>query len=148
MGSFASCRRLAWLLCWPVLSGVMGAQCSLVLPGGGVIIPADDFVTVELVNETDFPVDPGLFLEGEFIDNDLLDPLVVRTEEVDCLPGDRLGADAILYLSPNEEVYSDNVPELEEGFEYVCGDVITFFFTLDADGVFFTEVAVNDVFLP
>ncbi|GMV95661.1 MAG: hypothetical protein AMXMBFR83_00330 [Phycisphaerae bacterium] len=141
-------RRLAAWLFWPVLIGAGGAECNVLLPGGGIFIPIVDSVTVELVNETDYPVDPGLFLDGEFIDNEIIDPLTLRTLDVDCRRGDLLGADGFLYLSPDEGVYSDNVLELEEGFEYECGDVVTFFYTVDDEGVFFLEAAVNDVLLP
>ncbi|GEM_PF-1506049 len=132
------------LLAILTLAGNMGCPA----PGGDVILP--DFVTLELVNETPFEVDPGVFINGSQLNTGLLfpapDELVL---DVDCFPGDLIEIDAILLdpFDPAFDVLSANVPVLEEGFEFLCGDIITIFYTQDAFGTFFVEVAVNDVLL-
>jgi hypothetical protein len=131
---------------------ILGTAC----PGGGFPLPIPgpgpgpgpgpivDIVTVELINNTAFPVDPNLFISGEFIAIDPpLAPGEIEALDIECFLGDILETDASLIISPFEEVASANVPFLEEGFEFLCGDVVTFIFQQDIAGVFFTEVEVN-----
>ncbi len=126
------------------LLGVAGQSCPRTF-----FPPPADFVTVELINETDFPVDPGLFVDGlEFVLEG--DPLLAAGEivtlEFDCFAGTKLQTDAIL-LAPEGQILSDNVPLVEEGFEFLCGDVVSFIFIDNGVDPFYTEVDVNGEFV-
>jgi hypothetical protein len=131
-------------------------------PGGDVIIE-DDLITVELINTTNFPVEPFLYAEE---DNDIeLDSDVIRDSNfVDIgepvFPGEVVQVDflceeigavvvdfPLLLISPNEAIESINGPLLIQELDYFCGDFVSFFFVDDPSFGFFTEVEVNGVLL-
>lgn len=147
-------RAALLLLCCPLAFAMAGSDSSCSFSGLPIFDPdddviiVDDFVTVELVNNTGFLVDPGLFVSGELIIIDPpLDPGELLTLDIDCFLEDVLEVDATLLL-PDADLLAVNVPVLEEGISYLCGDIVTFFFEQDITGQFFVEVAVNDVLLP
>lgn len=146
--------------------GSLGTGCAgITLNGQGLPdfvsddnFVSDDTVLIELVNITEFPVDPGLFvaededdlLDGDFLDEEKLveiDPPVQPGEivsvEIDCDEAGAIITDALLLVSDEEEVISDNAPLLLEDLDFVCGDIVSFIFAEDQDG-FFTAVEVND----
>ena len=124
-----------------VLLSNLGARCSTSLPSQSV--------TVELINNTIDPVNPGLFVDGtEFIiDPDAPDlaPGEIVTLEFDCTAGTRFDTEATLF-TPTEDVFSDNVPIAEENFEFFCGETLSFIF-IDDGQTFFTRLEVNGHFV-
>lgn len=112
----------------------------------------DDFVEVELINDAFDPVDPALFVDG--IEEPIFPPLEPGEifPDPDLLPldfpcgvGTTIETFATLLVDPFDpffDVASVNDPFLEEGFEFLCGDLITFIFVDDGFD-FFTEVEVN-----
>lgn len=142
--SFITRRAGLMLFSLPLGALILGADCTIALPGFGGGPAGDEFVTVELINETAYPVDPGLFIEDEFIDNDLLGSDLIRSADIECFSGDLLGVDPILFFAEDDGVASINVPTLEEGFEYDCGDIITFYLRQNSAGTFYVNTTVND----
>jgi len=68
--------------------------------------------------------------------------------DVDCFVGDTLTIEPILFLASDTQVLTANGPVvLEEGFDYVCGDIIRLEFSQDGTGAFFVDVFVNDVLI-
>ena len=133
---------------WLVAS--MLAVAALTSVGGGcpnltVVVDLLDTVTVELVNDTDFSVDPnirfdddtgllaGLF-PSEELSTGLLAPGQTATFRFDC---DELGT--ILSDDPEQiiplldDVTGDSSRKLERGEEFDCGDVIRFRYLGNAD---------------
>ncbi len=146
-------RRSAWLFLFlplAILAGASGFGCPPIFDGGVIV---EDFVTFELINETPFEVDTGIFIDDFLVDfgefNVLLPFEAAPLLDVECIPGDVITIDAILLdpVDPLLDVPSANVPVLVEGFDYFCGDLITVFYTQDAVGTFFVDVAVNDILL-
>jgi hypothetical protein len=123
---------------------MMGGQCTIQLP---FFPPPVRVVQVELENRTGARVDPGLLVDGALV---IIDPPLARGEivvlEVDCFRRTTLQTDAWLLVSPLA-IPSENVPLVQEGFEFLCGDVVSFIFAEDAFG-FFTNVRVNGFLLP
>jgi hypothetical protein len=169
MCTVLSRRRAVLLFVWlplAVLPLCGGAVCSL--GGGNAVVPEPPDVVVEqpgtvvvaagafgidLVNETDFEVDPGVSVDEFVLDLGTVGPLegsdLPVSFDVDCVPGDTLTIDPALFLSPVTSVFATNAPiVLHEGADYFCGDVITLDFVQDANGTFFVDVAVNGVFIP
>jgi len=144
-----------------VLFSSLGLQCGVPgLPFEGLPF-GHDTVDIELVNFTDYDVDPRIFIHPDddvsfdelFREENMLlveppllaDELAVFT--FDCDDVGTVASDfAWLLLSPTEAVESDNGPVLFKGLDFYCGDTVSFIF-ID-DGVdFFTRVEVNGQFL-
>ncbi|MHC4445615.1 MAG: hypothetical protein ACYTF1_12940 [Planctomycetota bacterium] len=146
-----------------VVVGVMGGPCELsFIPNDG--ISNFDIVTVELVNNTEFEVEPNLFVDPQsniisiediLIDDNFVDiGIPVQPDEIvqidfDCPEIGSVVSDfAFLFISDTEQVESDNGPFLIQGEDFLCGDVISFIYIDEfPDGVFFTRVEVNGEFL-
>jgi len=152
---------LYYLLGGLVLMGVMGGPCDITISPDGII--TFDSVTVELVNNTDYPIEPYLFVDedenvsvdGLVVDENFvaLDPLLQPDEIIelafDC---DEIGSiisdRAWLVVSDTEIYESDNGPLLREEDDFECGDVISFIFIDEGpEGSFFTRVEVNNQFV-
>ena len=135
------------------------AAAVLMSLGGGcpnltVVVGLLDTVTVVLVNETGFSVDPnirfdddpgllaGLF-PSETLSTGLLGPGETATFSFDC---DKLGtifADEPEQIIPLlEDAVADSSDRLERGEEFDCGDVIEFRFVGGGDD-FGVVVSVN-----
>ncbi|MGD8450735.1 MAG: hypothetical protein PVJ57_02855 [Phycisphaerae bacterium] len=146
---------LVALLLSPVL--LMGGCGGLTIDlGNGVItVPGVGVVTIELINDTDYYVDPHIvfddddnFLAGWFPAEELgvhdLAPGEVYSLDIDC---DNIG---VVYSNEPEQfvtifTYTANQSRiLVRDDDYDCGDVITFQFLGNADG-FDVVVAVNGV---
>jgi hypothetical protein len=116
-------------------------------------------VTVELVNSTSnfvdafFWSDPGtLFIPEEvaisenFVDvGPALAPGDVVTITLECVDAGTFLADADLLLEPVGVLASENLLLLNEGTHFLCGDIVSFYYEVDLDGVFFISADVNDV---
>ncbi len=122
---------------------LMGSRCGAPIFGGGPPVVVDT-VFVELVNTTEFPVNPNLIIDGvlQVVDPPLA-PGDILPLEVDCFAGTVLETQAD-FLTGLGAVPSDNDPFVEEGFEFLCGDTVSFLFAEDELG-FFTAVEVNGV---
>lgn len=135
-------RTTLTLLFAAALFGVMGAQC-VIFPTP-VPVPVATTVDLQFINNTPDPVDPGLFIDDIAY---LFDPPLAPGDSfdfvADCSVDTTLQTDATL-LNAAGPVASDNAPLLSQGFDYACGDTVTFVFTEDALG-FFTQVLVNGV---
>lgn len=166
-----SCRRsiqrartaaLLGLLMLPALLGLDCSGISILLPDGTRV--AFDIVEVELVNLTDYDVEPFLYVDpeedillpGTLINEDnriILDPPLAPDEvvsyEIDCDDIGTVASDyALLLINNSEAIESDNGPWLTEDEHFACGDRITFVYAIDpGTGVFFTRVEVNGQFL-
>lgn len=146
----SSVRSQAFLLfvCLPpaVLILGAGAGCPIEPPGG---VGGDQF-GIDLVNNTSFEIDPGVQVEESLLDLGTLAALEGSDEpvafDVECLPGDTLTIEPILFLTTDTAVLTINGPVgMEEGVDYACGDIIRLGFSQDAAGAFLVEVFVNDV---
>lgn len=147
-----SVRRRAFLLfvCLPpaVLVLSAGAGCPLEPPGG---IGTDQF-GLDLANGTSFEVDPGVQVDDFLLDLGTLAPLegsdLAVPYDVDCFAGDTLTIDPVLLLTPDTRVLTANGPiVLEQGADYVCGDILRLEFSQDGTGAFFLDVFVNEVLI-
>lgn len=126
------------------------AGAALLSAGGGcpnltVVVGLLDTITVELVNDTDFSVDPnirfdddpgllaGLF-PSEKLSTGLLAPGETATFSFDC---DKLGTifsdDPEQVIPLLDDVTGDSSSRLERGEEFECGDVIQFRFVGNGD---------------
>jgi hypothetical protein len=136
-------RRKGIILALMAITANLAGNCPPV-----ILPPVLDFVEVELINDAFDPVEPNLFVDGvEFIiDPPLLPGEILPPEDLPpldfpCGVGTTIETFATL-LAPFGDIFSVNDPFLEEGFEFFCGDLISFVFV--DDGVdFFTEVFVN-----
>lgn len=144
---------LVALLASPAL--LMGGCGGLTIdfPGGQIVVPGLGVVTIELINDTDYYVDPHIvfdddenFLAGLFPSEELgvhdLAPGEVYSLDIDC---DELG----LVFSDEPEQFvgpfvytAGETRMLVRDDEYECGDLIQFQFLGNADG-FDVVVAVN-----
>ena len=151
--SLALARPVRWLMGGFVLAASMGQQCNL--PSGLPIPVGDPMVTVEVINRTDWPVDPFLYVDpdenvsfGALISADnlvLIDPLLQPGEVVtlgwECVDiGTVISDQALLILSETEGVESTTSPLLRWGEDFLCGDVISFIYEDQPDGTFSTRV--------
>lgn len=149
-------RLFAGFFALALLVGVSGQDC---VPGG-LPLPTTD-VTVELVNVTDLPVDPGIYADprigvvtsDELITDEnfvLIDPPIQPLETVTltfaCEDIGTIVSDyAFQILNDTEIVISEDRPILIYDEDFVCGDVIRFIFDETAEGLFVTDVEVNGV---
>ena len=140
-----------------VLAGTMGQGC----PGFG--LPSAPPVIVELTNNTSQLVDPFLWADPATIDDPAIlmatppiplglplnppPPPDVITVTFDCADAGTLVADGDLLLVPSGALASSNILLMQEGFDYFCGDIVTFIYEVDDLGDFFTTVYVNDQYL-
>ncbi len=124
------------------------------LEGLGRLIPGFNTVTVEVVNDTGFAVDPNIrfdddagffagLLPADTLDTGLIPPGEARSYTFDC---DELGlivSDEAEQVIPLFGTYTaDKTANIERGEEFDCGDVIRFRFV--GDGVDFgVIVSVN-----
>ncbi len=137
---------LATLVSAVLVVGATGTDCGFtgVIPG-----TEDDLVEIEMDNQTDFPVDPQLEISDDVVVIDPpLDPDELFPFETDCFEGDLISTDALAFIDGNDALVSENVPFVEEGFEFLCGDTVAFiFFTaVDPDTdelLLFTDVEIN-----
>ncbi len=107
---------------------------------------------LDLVNNTSFEVDPGAAVDDFLLELGTLAPLegsdVPVSFDGDCLAGDRLTIDPVLLLAPDTRVLAANAPVvLEEGFDYLCGDIIRLEFRQDETEAFFVDVFVDEVLI-
>jgi hypothetical protein len=146
-------KRIAFALVGGfVLAGVMGQGCP---PFGPPVSPP---VTIELVNLTSNPVDAFLWADPDLwftpedvsIPQNFIDigpPLVpgdVVTVTLDCFDAGTLLADGDLLLGVGA-IESANLILLREGEHFFCGDIVSFYYEIDAGGLFFISADVNDV---
>jgi hypothetical protein len=138
-------RAFMLFVCVPpaVLVLSAGAGCPIQPPG------TEQF-GLDLVNNTSFEVDPDVAVEDFLLDLGTLPPLEGTDQpaafDVDCLPGDTLTVEPLLLLTQDTPVLTINGPVgLEEGVDYVCGDIIRLEFSQDEGEAFFTEVFINNV---
>ncbi len=130
----------AWMLL--VLSALALSATAQQCPFGPpppVVTPTT--VDIDLVNEAFDAVDPGLFVDGFFFDAGLIAPGDFVPLVADCGIGTTLQTDAILVTSLGD-VLSDNFPLVQEGVDFLCGDLVSFVFIEDEFG-FHTQVEVN-----
>lgn len=134
-----------------VLAGAMGQGCPSFTPG---LSP----VTVELINATADPVDAFLWADPELwfafedvaIDINFIDvgpslvPGDIVTVTLDCEEAGTLLVDGDI-LVPGGEIPSSNLILLREGEHFFCGDIVSFYYEVDATGLFFISADVNDV---
>ena len=148
----SSVRRHAFLLfvCLPLAVLVLsaGQGCPSQPPD---VIEANTF-GLDLVNNTSFEVDPGVQVDEFLLGLGTLAPLegtdLPVAFDVDCSAGDTLTIEPILFLTSDTQVLTANGPiVLEEGVDYVCGDIIRLEFSQDGTGAFFVDVFVNDVLI-
>ncbi len=134
----------------PIAMANMGGGCTFpgLFPDPDPIVI--DFVDVELSNEALDPVAPGLYVDGALFQELEDEPLAVGERGVqvrfDCFAGTTLQTDALL-LTAAGAIASDNAPLLQEGIDFNCGDVISYFFVENGVDPFFTRVERNGVFL-
>lgn len=150
-----------------VLFALAGADCEFDLPSTILLPPpvinppvvAGDPVTVELVNVTADAVDaflwadPGTVYVPEdvmrpenFVDpGGLLLPGDIVTVTLECRDAGTFLADGDLVLPSGDAILSDNLILLLEGQDFLCGDLVSFYYEVDAAGVFFISADVNDV---
>ncbi len=147
-----SLSKQAFLLfvCLPlaVLALTAGQGC----PSPGPDVIETDAFGLDLVNNTSFEVDPGVQVDESLLELGTLAPLegsdVAVAFDVDCFAGDTLTIEPILFLASDTQVLTANGPVvLEEGIDYVCGDIIRLEFSQDGTGAFFVDVFVNDVLI-
>lgn len=146
------CSTALSVLMIPLAMASMGGGCEF--EGGGfpiffpppvvtpppVILP--DFVDIELEELTFDPVDPGLYIDGLLVP----DPLF-GIETYECYAGMTIQTDALL-LVPGGVIPSDTPPfVLEEGFDFLCGDIVSFRFVDNGFDPFFTRIEVNGVLI-
>ncbi len=142
------------------VAGSMGQGC------GGFFLPpvaVDPPVGVGIVNTPRFPVDPMIYpppsnqiafiedvvLPENFVDTGTIPPASTVGFDLDCAIAGTIYLDyPEMLLSPTEAVLSATAPFLQDGFEYVCGDLVTFTFYDDPTVGFFTEVTVNGLLIP
>lgn len=164
-------RKHTWLvlISGAVLAGATGQGCpgfgggdGSELDGGGAPVTFEP-VTVELINtlpanevQPFFYSDPGTldFAEDVMIPANLVDigpplaPLEGVSLTLACEDAGTFVMDADMYLAPTgQPAASSNILLLQEGVEFFCGDIVSFYYEVDAGGVFFTSVDVNDVYL-
>ncbi len=136
----------------------MGAGCPSLAP----FEPPATSVVIEMLNFTDFPIEPRLFVDPtpgilapeQLIRDEnfvLVDPPLapgeLATFEFLCEDVGTMASDhAELLISDTEFIPSDNGPLLVQGSDFFCGDTITLNF-IDDGTVFFTRVEVNGRFL-
>ncbi|NLX23346.1 MAG: hypothetical protein GXY55_16975 [Phycisphaerae bacterium] len=152
-------RIAGWLLCTVTAVAVMGADCTW------VPFPVMNTVDIELVNETEYPIEPRLFVDPRAdltVYEDLIQeanwvvvdpplaPGEVATYTFYCADAGTIASDyAIMLLSDTEGYESDNGPWVWYEHDYLCGDTISFIFIdeYDIGGDFFTRVEVNGEFV-
>jgi hypothetical protein len=142
-------HRRVFLLSAGLASALLLLCAGTGCPSNAVVVP--DTFGIDLVNDTDFEVDPGVSVDQFPLDLGTLGPLegsdVPVAFDVDCLPGDTLTIDPILFLPDTDALAANGPIVLEEGIDYFCGDILTLEFSQDAAGTFFVDVAVNGTFI-
>ena len=151
-------RLLRGMIGGLVLAAVMGPSCADI-----VINLPDRPVRIELINTTDYYVDPGLYIhpDAEVYDDDRLitdqtwidigdplAPLEMWTYDFLCSEAGTVVSDfAWLFIDDEEYVSSENGPLVTYGRDFQCGDTISFIFVDTIEGFFYTEVEINGVLL-
>jgi hypothetical protein len=142
-----------------VLAGTMGQGC--LFPA-----PEPDPVTVELTNLTSNEVQPYLWADSAIIDDpkvimstpviDIGLPLAPGTPDFPaeratatfaCADAGTIVVDGDLLLVPDGSLASENILLLQEGRDFNCGDVLSFYYNVDPEGKFFTSVYLNGEYL-
>jgi len=154
-------RFIGLILLGLTVVGVMGGDCDITLPVPD--IDPDPLVTVELVNTTNFFVDPFVFVDP---DDNVPFSVLVRAENLVFLdppelePGELVELDFLcadigavttdpLLLDGDLAFESINVPLLRFGEDYECGDLISFVYIDDPEtGEFFVQPEVNGRIVP
>lgn len=114
------------------LFALMGGECvSIGFPIPPT--PIDDFITVTVINNTDFDIDPMVDAEDFNFDVYLLDFGILFPGEIVSI--DLFCDEAISLSSTNAEQYVfdevwilDPLPIFELDFDYFCGEEVTFEF--------------------
>ena len=145
-------RTLALLA--PLALYALNAGGCAGLEGLGDLIPGFNTVTVELINDTSFPVDPNIrfdddpgFFAGlapaDTLDTGLIPPGEARSYTFDCDELRLIVSDEAEQIIPLFGTYTaDKTANVERGEEFDCGDVIRFRFV--GEGVDFgVIVSVN-----
>jgi hypothetical protein len=143
-----------------VLMCLMGQSCGIRIPDDIPIdddLPLDADVSLEMVNKTNFEVDPGIYVdpvEGVFSSAELvtdenflvIDPPLAPGETVTALyvcPDIGTVVSDYAYFYVGEDVFlSEDRPILVRNEDFICGDVIRFIFDEDATGEFRTDVEI------
>ncbi len=152
-------RLLRGMIGGLIMAAVMGPSCA----DFDIVLPGAKPVRVELINTTDYEVDPGLYIhpDAEVYDSarlitdetwinigDPLAPLEMWTYDFDCSETGTMITDfAWLFLTDEEYVVSENSPLVTIGRDFKCGDTVSFIFVDTVEGGFYTEVWVNDVLI-
>jgi len=137
------------------LAGSLGSGCDFTLPEPTTI-------QVELWNDTEYPVDPFLYVEESIVNlasqvikdenfydiGDSILPGETVTLTIPCEDAGTMLTDrAELLLSADSAIQSATSPMIRQNTHFECGDTVTFVFFVNASDVFRTAVAVNDVYV-
>jgi hypothetical protein len=140
------CLTAAAVLMLPVAGGCDGLGLSGILQS----------LTVELVNETDYPVDPGLYADDDdrtffefnirtdenFVDVGIVPAHSTVRVPLSCDEAGTMMTYAARQIRSGSDRFSDNDPIVYEDGDFDCHDVISFVFR-DSAFDFWTEVEVN-----
>ena len=122
--------------------------CGLIPSSDSQQISGEGTVSVRLVNETFFIVDPRLILNGALQRTGPVGPAGEKTVGVDCAPDAVLTMDPILLISAANVQVSLNTPQLQQGIDYNCGDTVTIVYHQRVDGFLFVEVQTGALEAP
>ncbi len=143
------------------LFGVMGGDCDINIPSIPLPDPnpVDPLVTVELVNTTDFFVDPFIYVHPDeavpfsvltrdenliVLDPPELEPGEIVELDFECVDIGAVITDRPLLLDGDVAFESTNSPLLRWATDYECGDLVSFVYVDDLDtGEFFVQAEVN-----
>lgn len=121
--------RFHQILCAAVstLAAILASGCNV------VIIPDSDTVTVRVINNTDFDIDPGIeygVSENSLFsfNTDVVAPDEIVEADFDCDEIIVLTATEPVQLGFSTDYVLDSLPFFEMGFEYFCGEVVEFEF--------------------
>lgn len=151
MTTMASRIRTWSLAGLPLLLVALGSGCDG-LSFGGVF----ETLTVELVNETAYPIDPGLYADDDdhtilemniradknLVDVGLISAGSVRRVTLNCDEAGTMMTYRARQVRPGLDVTSENDPIVYADTDFDCHDVIRFIFR-DTGFEFYTRVEVN-----
>lgn len=139
--------RITAALC-AALAMVSLAGCPITITPGGSLIPqTDPPITIRVINNTDFDIDPGVefgFTQSslELLNTGVLEPGDIATATFDCDEVTFLTATEPAQLGVSVEFVLDSLPFFEVDIDYFCGETIEFeFFGNGQD--FNVEVTAN-----
>ena len=139
---------------------LVGAACLASVAGCDALDDLVNRITIELVNETRWDIEPELFADEE---DDILFAFTIHDEEnyvdvgrvpadttvVTTLPCDEAGSLQVyraVAIRTGTDYIADNDPIVDMEHDYDCGDQISFIFREWGDG-FYVRVEVNGQFV-